>query len=201
MESPPSVVSASVEDMDAVCSILADAFANDPCMNWVIPAPHLYPRFYHLLASKLYMHHDMVYVDSEHRSAAMWLPPGVDHSVPGGATQLWLVLRLVMHAGFGVLPRLDQAQRVMAKHHPKEPHYYLHAVGVRQGNQGLGLGSALLKHVTRRCDADAMPAYLESSSPLNIPLYERHGFEVTHEEPIGEGGPPLAFMWREPRRG
>ena len=87
----------------------------------------------------------------------------------------------------------------MSRHHPKTPHYYLHAIGVRQDSQGLGLGSALLKHVTRRCDADGMPAYLESSSPRNVPLYQRHGFEVTHEEPIGEGGPPLAFMWREPQ--
>jgi GNAT superfamily N-acetyltransferase len=87
----------------------------------------------------------------------------------------------------------------MWRRHPREPHYYLHAIGARRGNQGKGLGSALLKHVTRRCDEEAMPAYLESSSPLNIPLYQRHGFEVQAEEPIGEGGPPLAFMWREPR--
>ena len=56
----------------------------------------------------------------------------------------------------------------------------------------------LLKHVTRRCDAESAPAYLESSSPRNVPLYQRHGFEITGEQPIGEGGPPLYLMWREP---
>jgi GNAT superfamily N-acetyltransferase len=186
-------------DTSRVAAILADAFADDPCMNWVIPHVGLYPNFYTLLAKRLYMAQDMVFMDSEGRAAAMWLPPGVSHSVPMGPRQLWLVLRLVLHSGMGVLPRLEQAQEVMWRRHPREPHYYLHAIGARRGNQGKGLGSALLKHVTRRCDEEAMPAYLESSSPLNIPLYQRHGFEVQAEEPIGEGGPPLAFMWREPR--
>ena len=108
--------------------------------------------------------------------------------------------RLVLHSGLSVLPRIRQAQDTMARHHPAEPHYYLHAIGVRRNCQGLGVGSALLKHVTRRCDAENMPAYLESSTPRNVPLYRRHGFEVIGEEPIGRGGPPLCFMWREPRQ-
>lgn len=168
-------------------------------MNWVIPHVGLYRNFYALLAKRLYMAQDMVFTDSEGRAAAMWLPPGASHSVPMGLSQLWLVLRLVLHSGKRVLPRLEQAQEVMARRHPREPHYYLHAIGARRGFQGKGLGSALLKHVTRRCDEEAMPAYLESSSPLNIPLYQRHGFEIQAEEPVGEGGPPLTFMWREPR--
>lgn len=195
----PDIIKAVPADTSRVAAILADAFAEDPCMNWVIPHVGLYPNFYTLLAKRLYMAQDMVFMDSEGRAAAMWLPPGTSHSVPMGLTQLWLVLRLVLHSGKGVLPRLEQAQEVMSRRHPREPHYYLHAIGARRGNQGKGLGSALLKHVTLRCDEEATPAYLESSSPLNIPLYQRHGFEIQAEEPIGEGGPPLTFMWREPR--
>jgi ribosomal protein S18 acetylase RimI-like enzyme len=44
--------------------------------------------------------------------------------------------------------------------------------------QGRGLGSALLKAGLARCDAEGAAAYLESSNPKNVPLYERHGFEV-----------------------
>jgi hypothetical protein len=43
-----------------------------------------------------------------------------------------------------------------------------------------------------------MPAYLEASSPRNIPFYRKHGFQVIVEFAFGPGGPPLAAMWRSP---
>jgi GNAT superfamily N-acetyltransferase len=200
MTETPAIEAVSADGIDTVAGILADAFSEDPCMNWVIPDVSLYPDFYRLLAQRLYLRHDMVFTDRDARAAAMWLPPGVSHRVTGSLRQYLLVLRLILHSGIGVLPRLEQAQEVMARRHPREPHYYLHAIGARRDSQGRGLGSALLKHVTRRCDLEAMPAYLESSSALNIPLYERHGFELTDQEPIGDGGPLLYFMWRPPRQ-
>ncbi len=196
---PPTIVKATAADTARVADILADAFARDPCMNWVIPHPGLYAGFYSLLVKRLYLDNQMVFVDTEGRAAALWLPPGIPHQIPMGAHQLYLILRLLLHSGTRVLPRLEQAQEVMNRRHPNAPHYYLHAIGARRANQGQGLGSALLKQVTRRCDEEGMPAYLESSSALNIPLYQRHGFEIQDVEPIGEGGPDLTFMWREPR--
>jgi ribosomal protein S18 acetylase RimI-like enzyme len=115
-------------------------------------------------------------------------------------TKFWLILRLLAHSGAGVIKRLEQAQRVMAQHHPSAPHYYLQSIGVRRTSQGLGLGSALLKHTTAICDKAQMPAYLESSTPRNVPLYQRHGFEVIATDAIGDGGPPIFFMWREARQ-
>jgi ribosomal protein S18 acetylase RimI-like enzyme len=46
---------------------------------------------------------------------------------------------------------------------------------------GRGLGAALMKHALQICDEQGLPAYLESSNPRNISLYERHGFEVMGE--------------------
>jgi ribosomal protein S18 acetylase RimI-like enzyme len=40
-----------------------------------------------------------------------------------------------------------------------------------------------------------MPCYLESSNPRNVPLYERHGFEVTAEHWLPDG-PVMTYMWR-----
>ena len=56
-----------------------------------------------------------------------------------------------------------------------------------------------MKHGTRLADEAGMPAYLESSNSLNLPLYQRHGFEVQAEEGVAEGGPRAWFMWRESR--
>ncbi len=41
-----------------------------------------------------------------------------------------------------------------------------------------GLGALLMKHALRRCDEQGSVAYLESSNPRNISLYERHGFKI-----------------------
>ena len=42
-------------------------------------------------------------------------------------------------------------------------------------------------------------AYLESSRDINVPLYERHGYEVTAEDTMAGGGPTAWFMLRQPQ--
>ena len=66
--------------------------------------------------------------------------------------------------------------------------------------QGHGIGSALLRPVLERCDADGVAAYLEATSSENRRLYERHGFRVVRELPL-PAGPSLWAMWREPEAG
>ena len=69
-----------------------------------------------------------------------------------------------------------QVMQRMQGFHPKEPYWYLPLIGVDPARQGKGLGGALLRHQLAICDRDGAPAYLESSNPRNISLYERHGF-------------------------
>ena len=82
--------------------------------------------------------------------------------------------------------------------HPKEPHWYLFSIGTDPARQGEGLGSRLMDQVLPGCDADGRLAYLESSSPQNVPFYQRHGFEVTRVIQIGTS-PTFTLMTREPR--
>ncbi|MGH9960925.1 MAG: GNAT family N-acetyltransferase, partial [Pyrinomonadaceae bacterium] len=48
------------------------------------------------------------------------------------------------------------------------------------------------------CDHDQKLAYLESTNPRNIPLYERHGFELLGTIQVGTS-PRLFPMLRKPR--
>ena len=86
----------------------------------------------------------------------------------------------------------------MGDYHPHEPHWYLPLIGVDPVRQRKGYGSMLLEHALKVCDEDQMPAYLESSNPENIPLYQRHGFEVLGTIQAGTS-PPVTPMLRRPR--
>lgn len=55
-----------------------------------------------------------------------------------------------------------------------------------------------MKHTLDACDRDHAPAYLESSNPKNIPLYERHEFELLGTIQVGTS-PPIFPMLRKPR--
>ncbi|HYX02137.1 MAG TPA: GNAT family N-acetyltransferase, partial [Reyranella sp.] len=84
-------------------------------------------------------------------------------------------------------------------YHPREPHWYLPLLGVDPARQGQGLGARLLDYANDMFDHDGVVAYLESSNPRNIGLYQRHGFEVLGTVQVG-GSPVITPMRRNPRR-
>ncbi len=127
---------------------------------------------------------------------AIWLPPGTWRpplwrqlaALPGVVIRLGSRLS-VASATYGALLRV----------HPARPHWYLSGIGTDPPVQGTGVGTQLLRSRLVRCDAAAMPAYLESSKERNVPFYERHGFTVVGELSVPGGGPTLWLMWREPQ--
>jgi ribosomal protein S18 acetylase RimI-like enzyme len=84
--------------------------------------------------------------------------------------------------------------------HPTTPHWYLGVLATLPERRAQGLGSALLRESLAVVDAARQPAYLESSNPRNITLYERHGFEVTGRIDIDRGDEVfMTPMWRPAR--
>ena len=64
-------------------------------------------------------------------------------------------------------------------------------------SQGRGYGSALLRYALEQIDRTGAPAYLESSNPRNVPLYERHGFKILGRVQAGSS-PTVVPMLRRP---
>jgi ribosomal protein S18 acetylase RimI-like enzyme len=124
--------------------------------------------------------------------AALWLPPGVQ---PDEEAVIALFQRTMAEAA---QEHIFVVFEQMGSYHPAEPHWYLPLIGVDPAHQGRGYGSALLRHALTVCDRDGTPAYLESTSPESIPLYERHGFEVLGTIQVG-ASPPIFPMLRRPR--
>ena len=86
----------------------------------------------------------------------------------------------------------------MADYHPQEPCWYLPLIAADPAHTGQGLGAALMRHALAKVDADGLPAYLESSNPRNISLYQRYGFEVMGE--IQAGSSPVMTPMIRPAR-
>jgi len=61
----------------------------------------------------------------------------------------------------------------------------------------MGLGSILLRHAVARSDREGVPAYLESSNPRNISLYERYGFVRLGIIQSGESPEVVPMLRRE----
>ena len=121
-------------------------------------------------------------------------PPGA-YPLPISA-QFGILLRAVIRNGFCGFGRWLTYLGCIEKRHPKETHYYLEFIGVDPVQQGMGLGSSVLKHLASRADQDKVGCYLETANPRNVSLYQRFGFETVAEEKII--GVNTWFMWRSP---
>jgi GNAT superfamily N-acetyltransferase len=191
--------SAEPADVETLVDTLSDSFAHDPMFNWLFPRAQLYPLFFHMLIKDVYLPRGIVHIADHGRAAALWLPPQERLQIAPRLSLLKFGFKLIRQDGLRPVWRLRQQGWVFDRHLPREPHYYLQFLGCRQQEQGQGYGAALLREGTRICDEHGMPAYLESSNIRNLPLYQRHGFEVMAAQTVAKNGPMVWFMWREAR--
>jgi ribosomal protein S18 acetylase RimI-like enzyme len=71
-------------------------------------------------------------------------------------------------------------------------------IGVDPARQGLGLGSLLLRAGLARVDQDGVECQLFTEESRNVPLYQRHGFEIAVDGDLPDGGLHVWFMRRRP---
>ncbi len=176
------------------------AFDDDPVVNFLFDGVRRrrsgLRSFFTTQVARQYLPAGHVYTTDGLTGAAIWAPADrVRHPLVEMVQLLPTVPYLVssrMHRALQLVFLVDSL-------HPKEPHWYLATLGTEPDRQGQGIGSALMEHVLSRVDADASPAYLESSKERNVPFYARFGFDVVEELRPPGGAPTLWRMWREPR--
>jgi ribosomal protein S18 acetylase RimI-like enzyme len=71
----------------------------------------------------------------------------------------------------------DAADRAL-HHAAPEPHWYLETIAVDPARQGAGAGTALVRAVHDRADADGAPTVLLTFRLENVAWYGRRGYEV-----------------------
>ncbi len=199
---------ARTDESDAVSSVLARAFAQDPILRWLlrgrIRGAHRRQKFFGLELEGNLKAHGRTWVAEvetperglELGGACLVLEP--EHWMLPQATTTSEALQWlsVFHMR---LPAAVKTQLFLNEHHLTEPHWYIRYAGVSPELQGQGVGTELLQPVLALCDAEWLPAYLEASSERNAALYERLGFVHLGELRI-PNGPRIWPMRRPPTR-
>jgi ribosomal protein S18 acetylase RimI-like enzyme len=180
-------------ERDQVVSSLVLGFVTDPVARWCWPAAETYltsaPKFINIYGGKAF-ENNSAWTEENYRGGALWLPPGVE---PDEEALGELVATTMSEEKQG---HLFASLEEIGQHHPTEPHWFLPLIAVEPNWQNRSIGSALMKQAVAVCDEAGVPAYLESSNPRNISLYERIGFKVVGHVQHGDC-PPFTPMVRE----
>jgi ribosomal protein S18 acetylase RimI-like enzyme len=193
--SDPFIRTATAGDAERCLAALTLAFSGDPPCRWAWPDPQQYLEAFPLFARAFgggAIDHGTAHYYEGFSGVALWLPPDV---APDEEILVKVIEDTVADerksAMFSMFEQMDAL-------HPREPHWHLPLIGVDPAHQRKGIGSALLSHVLNMCDAQKVSAYLEATSPRNVPLYERHGFEKVGSIQVADS-PRIIPMLRKPR--
>jgi ribosomal protein S18 acetylase RimI-like enzyme len=190
-----------VADPRVAGAVLGRSFVDDPVFNWLLGGARrlehrLTLAFTAFAVGAARKPAGRLLVTPERTAASIWLPPG-EWRAPASEV-LRQAPRLLAAYGAHSPRALNLLSRI-EKQHPTEPHWYLEAIGTVPAARGKGIGPTVLVPVLDQCDAERLPAYLESSNPRNISFYERHGFTKLPLFPLPAGCPVITPMWRAPR--
>lgn len=193
-----SIREAGPADADLIADILAEAFADDQMLSWTLGGPGRARGMFGALAKRVYLKHGFGHVIGE-TAATLWLPAGADAQL-SFMDEFAVGLATLRETGARAVARLKAVGDILAAHRPKAAHYYLFAVGVREGCKGMGQGGHAIRAGLGRVDEDGALAYLENSKDRNTPLYQRLGFEITGKIQTPAGSPGYLSMLRKPKR-
>jgi ribosomal protein S18 acetylase RimI-like enzyme len=187
---------AGYADMPSVGQLLGAAFHHDPVSVWLFPEAErrqaVQPVFFEAFATLALDSGGLVYLREDRLAATVWFPGGEDDGDEDDFMARFGMLTDSELEMFGHLSGL------MAENHPDHSaHMHLQFIAVDPDRQRCGIGGELLEHNLAILDKDSTPAYLEASSQLSPPLYQRLGFEHVGAPYGPDGGPKMYPMWRE----
>jgi len=167
------------DEQSVALNTIVASFMADPFMRWMMPDADKYLRHSAALFKSFAggaFDARTAFQILNFAGVALWVPPS--HAKRDDEGSEGFSERFLQAVDVARLEEIGQMLRGMRAYHPQEACWYLPLIGVDPSHQGRGLGARLMQHALNCCDEDGLPAYLESSNPANISLYERFGFEV-----------------------
>jgi ribosomal protein S18 acetylase RimI-like enzyme len=189
---------AALEDAPELGRVFGLGFEDDPVLSWVFRDPgrveKLTAMFTFLLREDFVPPGSTWCTDG---AAAAWRPPGEAERGDEHLDRFFAAMSAAPTTDDD-FTRLAAMGEAVEAAHPTEPHWYLGVIATLPERRARGLGTTLLEAALQVVDESHRPAYLESSNPRNITIYERHGFEVTGRIHIDDGV-WMTPMWRAAR--
>lgn len=180
------------KDIGQAANALARAFWNDAFMTFIAPdegqraeAAHFYFKFmlrYTLIYGEAYT------TSPGFEGAALWLPSQYARMTPELIAEAgWEELEHKLGPEFvSRLILIGGATDTRHEYHIKSPHWYLAYIGIDPAFQGAGFAGKLIKPMLERFSVEALPCYLETNTPGNVPLYKHYGFYLLEEFSVPE---------------
>ncbi len=165
-------------DLARILDMFCRAFDQDPHINWMVRQDAHRVRAIRDLFGLLLdpARGGQLHATSQLDAAALWFAP--EGAGKGISSDLSFFIHYLPIAGWSSAPAKAWRLKRLQAQRPPGPHYYLQLLGVDPASQGQGRGDRLLGELTRRCDLEGVPAYLETSREDNAAYYARHGFRV-----------------------
>jgi GNAT superfamily N-acetyltransferase len=186
------------DELDAIAEVIGAAFLTDPVWGPALEGraggvDHLLPYW-------------RLFVDGAQRfgtvrvlpgleAVAVWLPPGAEELDASGVDSLVSVVESSMEAEV-VADLFALYERFEASRAPLPEHAYLSLLATHPERRGRGLGQQLLASDLALWDEAGIPAYLESTNPVNDHRYARAGFQPIGGFDAVRNGAPVTAMWR-----
>jgi GNAT superfamily N-acetyltransferase len=164
----PAIALATPADTARLIDTIVTAFAADPAFRYFFPEEETYQRYASSFARQLVERRialGTAWLAEEGAAVALWDPP----APPPPST---------MDLPDEVIARLDAYDGAVHDLRPTVPHWYLGILATHPDAAGRGWGRAVMAAGVQRARDEGLPAYLETSNPVNVEIYRGAGWEI-----------------------
>lgn len=184
----PEIARLREDQIDAGAGVLARAFHTDPPFVYALPEPgergRVMPLVMKAFVTYAHLFGAPLTTAGAPEAVALWLPLDDLRETPEQDRRAGIdqIPRILGREAFTRLMHIGAFSEAFHSRCAPGRHLYLQFLGVEPARQGIGLGSALVRVMFERADAERIPCYLDTFNPRNVPLYKKHGFKVMLEE-------------------
>tara|TARA_X000000368_G_scaffold269643_1_gene213661 strand:- start:34 stop:618 length:585 start_codon:yes stop_codon:yes gene_type:complete len=194
MDKTPVIRKLDPSQLEAASNALMMGFSTDPFERWLMPDPTIYYKNFKkwtINTCKQSFLEEGVFGDENNYGTAVWFPPGFDIDFADVSETYKEIPKDRKAEAFKMFDMMGESRVHDA--------WYLEYLAVDPSKQGSGLGSLILKESLKVIDELGEAAYLESSNPQNMSLYERFGFRFLKKIQVGSS-PQINTMFRQPKK-